>query len=44
MQARCGFLLSEDLHDGFAWRGAVVANPFGDTPDPRLRHLLSSDA
>lgn len=24
----CTVLLSEDFHDGFAWRGVTVANPF----------------
>lgn len=38
--ARCDILLSEDLQDGFAWRGVVVSNPFGPTPDRRLGRLL----
>ena len=33
--ARCRLLLSEDLQDGFTWRGVTVTNPF--TPD---RHPL----
>jgi predicted nucleic acid-binding protein len=40
--ARCDFLLSEDFHDGFAWRGVVVANPFGPSPNPRLASLLAA--
>jgi predicted nucleic acid-binding protein len=40
VEARCDLLLSEDLQDGFAWRGVVVANPFGPAPDPRLERLL----
>ena len=39
-EARCDLLLSEDLQDGFAWRGLVVTNPFGGKPDPRLARLL----
>jgi predicted nucleic acid-binding protein len=41
VEARCDLLLTEDLHDGFAWRGVVVTNPFGSSPDPRLGQLLS---
>ena len=26
--ADCRILLSEDMHDGFTWRGATVRNPF----------------
>jgi predicted nucleic acid-binding protein len=26
--AGAGLLLSEDLHDGFAWRGVTISNPF----------------
>jgi predicted nucleic acid-binding protein len=32
-QAGCRFLLSEDMQDGFTWRGVTVRNPFSDTPD-----------
>ena len=28
--AECRILLSEDMHDGFTWRGATVRNPFSD--------------
>jgi len=42
VEARCDLLLSEDFHDGFAWRGVVVTNPFGETPDPRLARLLAA--
>ncbi len=40
--ARCDFLLSEDFHDGFAWRGVAVTNPFGPSPDPRVTRLLAA--
>ncbi len=41
VEARCDFLLTEDLQDGFAWRGVVVTNPFGPSPDRRLARLLA---
>jgi predicted nucleic acid-binding protein len=36
-EAGCRLLLSEDLADGFAWRGLTVANPFAAEPHPLLR-------
>lgn len=39
--ARCRLLLSEDLQDGFTWRGVTVVNPFAATPHPLLAALLS---
>jgi predicted nucleic acid-binding protein len=42
VQARCDLLLSEDLQDGFAWRGVTVTDPFGDAPDRRLAGLLGA--
>ena len=41
VEARCDLLLSEDFHDGFAWRGVVVTNPFGPAPDRRVARLLA---
>jgi predicted nucleic acid-binding protein len=41
VEARCDLLLSEDLQDGFAWRGVTVTNPFGAAPDTRLARLLT---
>jgi predicted nucleic acid-binding protein len=41
VEGACDLLLSEDLHDGFAWRGVVVTNPFGPAPDRRLAPLLA---
>lgn len=38
--ARCRLLLSEDLQDGFTWRGVTVANPFASSPHPLLGALL----
>lgn len=31
-QAGCDLLLTEDLQDGFAWRGVTVRNPFSLLP------------
>jgi predicted nucleic acid-binding protein len=41
-EARCDILLSEDLQDGFAWRGVSVTNPFGLRPDRRVSQLLQA--
>jgi len=37
---RCRVLLSEDLHDGFTWRGVTVVNPFAEPRSPLLNALL----
>jgi predicted nucleic acid-binding protein len=42
VEAQCELLVSEDMHDGFAWRGLVVTNPFGPNPDPRLARLVAA--
>lgn len=41
VEARCDLILSEDLQDGFAWRGVIVTNPFGAAPDRRVGRLLA---
>lgn len=41
-QAGCGLLLSEDLQDGFVWRGLTVANPFAEHRHPLLTSILGS--
>lgn len=41
-EAGCRLLLSEDMQDGFAWRGVTVANPFAAAPHPLLASLLRS--
>ncbi len=38
--ARCRLLLSEDLHEGFTWRGVSVTNPFRTDTHPMLAGLL----
>lgn len=40
--ARCRLLLSEDLRDGFVFRGVTVANPFLETLHPLLRDALEA--
>lgn len=39
-EAECRLLLSEDLQDGFTWRGVTVANPFAATLHPILAAVL----
>ena len=38
--ARCRLLLSEDLQDGFTWRGVTVTNPFASSRHPLLDALI----
>ena len=40
-EAGCRLLLSEDMQDGFEWRGVTAANPFGATRHPALVGLLA---
>lgn len=37
--AGCRLLLSEDMHDGFSWRGLTVVDPFSTDPHPLLAAL-----
>jgi predicted nucleic acid-binding protein len=41
-EADCHLLLSEDMQDGFVWRGVTIANPFGRTKHPILQALLEN--
>lgn len=41
-EARCRLLLSEDLQDGFTWRGVTVVNPFAEERHPLLEALLQA--
>jgi len=43
-EAGCRLLLSEDLQEGFTWRGVTVANPFAATLHPILAALLTIGA
>lgn len=38
----CRLLLSEDLQDGFSWRGVTITNPFAASRHPLLDALLGS--
>lgn len=42
-EAGCRLLLSEDLHEGFTWRGVTVVNPFAVTKHDLLTALLEAD-
>ena len=39
-EAECRLLLSEDLQDGFTWRGVTVTNPFTEPLHPMLAAVL----
>ena len=39
---RCRMLLSEDLQNGFTWRGVTVVNPFTEPSSPLLNNLLQT--
>lgn len=39
-QGGCPILLSEDMHDGFSYRGTTIVNPFARTPHPALAAFL----
>lgn len=41
-EAGCALLLSEDMQDGFVYRGVTVANPFAERPHPLLASLLDT--
>jgi predicted nucleic acid-binding protein len=43
-EAGCRLLLSEDLQEGFTWRGVTVTNPFTGSPHALLSALLEGDA
>lgn len=39
-EGRCRLLLSEDMQDGFTWRGVTVVNPFSSSRHPLLAALV----
>ena len=41
-EGECRLLLSEDLQDGFTWRGVTVANPFAQELHPLLESLIAT--
>lgn len=40
--SRCRLLLSEDLQNGFTWRGVTVVNPFVAPLSPLLSNILAT--
>ncbi len=42
-EADCRLLLSEDMQDGFIWKGVTVINPFAKSRHPLLETLLSQE-
>ncbi|WP_188259018.1 PIN domain-containing protein [Azospirillum tabaci] len=40
-ESGCRLMLSEDMQEGFTWRGLTVVNPFSATPHPLLSALLA---
>jgi predicted nucleic acid-binding protein len=40
-EAGCRLLLSEDMQDGFTYKGITIANPFAETQNPLLQALLN---
>ena len=40
----CRLLLSEDVQEGFTWRGVTVVNPFAPAVSPMLAELLGGQA
>ena len=39
-ESASSILLSEDMQDGFRWRGVTVVNPFIENPSPLIENLL----
>jgi predicted nucleic acid-binding protein len=42
VEAGCRVLPSEDMHDGFAWGGVTIVNPFALSPNRLLGDLRSN--
>ncbi len=40
--ANADVLLSEDMQDGFHWRGVTIVNPFAVSPNPLIRSMLQN--
>ena len=40
---RCRLLVSEDLQNGFIWRGITVVNPFAEPSYPLLDNILRTE-
>ena len=39
-EAGCQLLLSEDMQDGFIWKGMTIVNPFANSIHPLLQSVL----
>jgi predicted nucleic acid-binding protein len=39
--AGCAMLLSEDMQDGFTWRGLTIINPLAEPPHAKLAAMLA---
>jgi len=42
-EAGCRLLLSEDMHEGFTWRGVTITNPFSARKHEVLASLLAGE-
>ena len=42
-EADCRILLSEDMQDGFIWKGVTIINPFARSRHPLLEALLNQN-
>ena len=42
-ESACRLLLSEDMQEGFTWRGVTVVDPFADSPHSLLRQLFDEE-
>ena len=42
-ESGCRVLLSDDMQDGFTWRGVTVVNPFTNSRHPLLTAMLETD-
>lgn len=40
---RCRLLVSEDMQEGFTWRGVTVVDPFARSPSPLLQQVKRND-
>ncbi len=43
-EARCCLLLSEDMQEGFTWKGVSIENPLATSRNHLLQALLGDDA
>ena len=43
-EADCRILLSEDMQDGFIWKGVTIINPFARSKHPLLEALLNQNS